>query len=147
MSNSSTGTKRTSNRPLSIRFTDAEKAGLSEKAGGVPLGTFIRSVVLGEDVKGRDRRRQYAVRDGDKLGRLLGLLGQSRLANNLNQIAKAANMGSLPVTVELEADLRAACGEIAEMRQLLLAALGIRASGEPKPTLSHVFSEHAGDSA
>ncbi len=58
------------------------------------------------------------------LAQLLGALGKSRLASNLNQIAKAANIGALPVTEELEAELHTACAEIGEMRDTLMTALG-----------------------
>ncbi|MEL6227606.1 MAG: hypothetical protein AAFR01_11410, partial [Pseudomonadota bacterium] len=61
------------------------------------------------------------------LARLLGVLGQTRLASNLNQIAKAANIGALPVTPELEAELNDACSAVKEMRRDLIEALGIEA--------------------
>ncbi|MGE3992572.1 plasmid mobilization relaxosome protein MobC [Pseudorhodoplanes sp.] len=85
------------------------------------------------------------MKDGEPLGRLLALLGQSRIANNLNQLAKAANQGALPVTVEVEADLRAACAEVFEMRLLLLRALGIKILDEVKDrtSLPEVFSDAA----
>lgn len=67
--------------------------------------------------------------DAEALGRVLGALGQSRLSSNLNQLAKAVNTGSLPVTPETEADLVAACRDVAAMRSLLMRALGI-APGE-----------------
>ena len=35
------------------------------------------------------------------LAKLLGVLGKSRIANNINQLAKAANSGSLPVNEEV----------------------------------------------
>lgn len=108
-----------STRPLSVRFTEAEKAILRQRAGGGPLSAFIRAAALGSVPAGRTAPG----RDRDALARLLGALGQSRVANNLNQLAKAANLGSLPVTPETEGDLRRAC---AEMRQLLLEALGLR---------------------
>jgi hypothetical protein len=80
------------------------------------------------------------------LGQLLALLGQSRLANNLNQLAKAANQGSLPVTAEIEAELQQACAHILEMRLLLLKALGIRVFEQLKTPLPVVdfFNEAAG---
>lgn len=111
-----------STRPLSVRFTEAEKAILRQKAGGAPLGAFIRAAALGAGNAGRSAPG----RDRDALARLLGALGRSRLANNLNQLAKLANLGALPMTPETEGDLRRACAEIAEMRRLLLEALGIR---------------------
>lgn len=112
-------------RPLSVRFSDAEKARLAELAGGKPVSLYIRERAL-EGQTDRRRARPGPVKDGDSLGKLLGLLGQSRIASNLNQLAKAANQGSLPVTEETEADLRAACAGVFDMRLLLLQALGMR---------------------
>lgn len=132
-------------KPLSVRFTDAEKARLADLAGGVPLGQFIRERALGEATEARAKVRQ-PLKDAEPLGRLLGLLGQSRLSSNLNQLAKAANQGSLPVTKEVEDDLRAACAVVFEMRALLLKALGLKILGEAaaRTPLPEVFFEAAG---
>lgn len=111
--------------PFSLRFSEPEKALLREKAAGMPLGRYIRAAALGDAVEARKARRA-PVRDGEALGRLLGLLGQSRLSNNLNQLARAANEGSLPLTDDVEADLRRACADVAQMRALLMLALGLR---------------------
>lgn len=132
-------------KPLSVRFTDAEKARLADLAGGVPLGQFIRERALGEATEARAKVRQ-PLKDAEPLGRLLGLLGQSRLSSNLNQLAKAANQGSLPVTKEVEDDLRAACAQVFEIRTLLLKALGLKILGEAtaRTPLPEVFFEAAG---
>ena len=131
--------------PLSVRFTDAEKARLRTLAGNRPLGLFIRERALGSDAEPRARVRQ-PVKDAEPLGRLLGLLGQSRLANNLNQLAKAANQGSLPLTAEVETELRQACSEVHEMRLLLLRTLGLKILDEVKERtpLPEVFFAAAG---
>lgn len=128
--------------PLSIRFTASEKARLRTLAGSAPLGRYIREQALGGDARPRAARRN-PVRDAEPLGRLLALLGQSRLASNLNRLAKAANQGSLPVTEEVEADLRRACSDIFEMRALLLQALGLQIIAEVKaarPDFAHAAS-------
>ncbi len=132
-------------KPLSVRFTDAEKARLTDLAGGVPLGQFIRERALGEATEARAKVRQ-PLKDAEPLGRLLGLLGQSRLSSNLNQLAKAANQGSLPVTKEVEDDLQAACAQVCEMRLLLLKALGLKIIDEvaTRTPLPEVFFEAAG---
>lgn len=109
--------------PVSIRFSDSEKTRLREKAGAMPLGTYVKQVVLGDEVK-PNRRRAAPVADLKALGQILGLMSQSRMANNLNQLAKAANLGALPVEKEVETDLRDACANITLMRRLLLRALG-----------------------
>ncbi len=90
----------------------------------MPLGAYIRSQVF-EDGKARKRRRyKRPVKDHQALGQLLGALGEARLANNLNQLAKAVHTGSLPVTPDTEKALRDACAEIHQMRSLLMRALG-----------------------
>ena len=55
---------------------------------------------------------------------LLGELGKSRLANNLNQLARAANSGSLPVTPDTDKALRDACADIHQLRRTLMQAWG-----------------------
>jgi hypothetical protein len=50
----------------------------------------------------------------------------------LNQIAKAAHMGALPVTPELEEDLQEACQAVRSMRSDLMRALGFP-DGEEEP--------------
>ncbi|WP_457488887.1 plasmid mobilization protein [Tardiphaga sp. P5_C10] len=102
-------------RPLSVRFSDAEKAHMRLLAAGKPLGQFIRDRALDGQSEPR-RANKPIVKEADALGRLLGLLGQSRLASNLNQIAKAANLGAMPVTTELETDLSQACADYRQLR-------------------------------
>ncbi len=135
-------------KPFSIRLTDSEKELLRGKAGNTPLGIYIREAIL--DASPRPQKQQAPVKDGEPLGRILGLLGQSRIASNLNQIAKAANQGSLPVTKELEDDLRKACAEVFEIRLLLLGALGIKIIEEVKRTplpVVEFFNDAARDAA
>lgn len=142
-----TAAPKTSERstPLSVRFTEAEKARLRALAGNRPVGLYIRERALDSDAEPRARVRQ-PVKDAEPLGRLLGLLGQSRLASNLNQLAKAANQGSLPLTLEVEAELRQACAEVHEMRLLLLRALGLKILDEAaeRTPLPEVFFAAAG---
>lgn len=133
--------------PLSVRFTNVEKARLKELAGSMPIGQYIRAQALQGDTAPRAARRS-PVKDAEPLGQLLGLLGQSRLASNLNQLAKAAHQGSLPVTQEVEDDLRTACAEVFEMRVLLLQALGLQIIEDSKaPGIVAEFAHVAGGPA
>jgi hypothetical protein len=59
------------------------------------------------------------------LAEVLGKLGQSRRANNLNQLARLANTGVLDVDPETEAALVQASNEIRAIRQMLIAALNL----------------------
>ncbi len=117
--------------PFSLRLTYEERARLGELAGDKPLGAYIREKLLGDEVSPRTRHGNRPVKDKEALGRVLGALGGSRLSANLNQLAKAVNTGSLPVTPETEAVLIEACREIADMRADLLRALGKSPGGGP----------------
>lgn len=115
--------------PFSIRLSEPEKSDLSARAGERPLSVYIRECLFAGDTPRRARQSGIAIKDKDALAKALALLGRSRLANNLNQIAYAVNIGALPMTPETEDDLRASIAEVREMRQLLLAALGMKSGG------------------
>jgi len=110
--------------PFSLRLTAEERARLEADAAGAPLGGYIRKRLFGEAASPRKRRGNSPVKDAAALGRVIGALGQSRLSANLNQLAKAVNTGSLPVTPETEAEIKEACRDIAAIRDELLKALG-----------------------
>ncbi len=74
------------------------------------------------------RRSGLPIRDRRSLARMLALLGRSRLANNLNQLAYLGNIGSLPFTPETEAELCDALAAVRDLRRLLIIALGLEES-------------------
>lgn len=117
--------------PFSLRLTFEERARLERDAAGMSLGAYIRGRLFGEAVAPRKTRGKVPVKDHAALGRVLGALGGSRLSQNLNQLARAVNTGSLPVTPETERDLREACATVAQLRAELMRALGASAGGEP----------------
>lgn len=119
-----TGGKAAKPKPFSLRLTFEERARLNAMAGDRPLGRFIRDRILGDEVEKRTFRYRRPAIDKQALAHALSLLGQSRLSSNLNQIAKAVHLGTLPVGPDLEAELAAACADIREMRDALIAALG-----------------------
>ena len=125
--------KSKSLKPFSLRFTEEERARLERAAGQQSLASYIRARLLGDDVSPRKARHSRKPRrpriDHIALGKVLGALGQSRLASNMNQIAKAAHMGALPVTPDLMQELHEACAAIRAMRRDLIAALGIKPEG------------------
>ena len=118
--------RRGSQAPFSLRLTREERAILETAAAGKPVSAYIREKLFGPGASHRKARGKAPVKDHRALGQVLGALGASRLAGNLNQLAKAAHIGALPVTPEVEADLRAACNAVGEMRGALMAALGLR---------------------
>ncbi len=116
--------KRRYTPPFSMRFTAEERKQLNEMAGNQPLGPYIRDRLLGEQAEKRRKVKKPTV-DSAMLALVLSELGQSRLASNINQLAKAANMGALDITQEIEKEIEQACQEIQTMKMLLIVALGI----------------------
>lgn len=110
--------------PFSLRLTFEERTALEAAAGDMPLGAYIKAVLFGQDLQKVRQRSKKPVKDHESLARLLAALGKSRLSNNLNQLARAVNTGTLPVHPETEADLRSACNDVAVLRAMLLEALG-----------------------
>jgi hypothetical protein len=122
--NALTGKHGSTPAPFSLRLTAQERASLLQEAGHTPLGAYIRLKLLGEAARPRRAVRQ-PIHDEKALAQLLGELGRARLANNLNQLAKAANSGSLAVTPETEKALHDACQDVEWMRERLIVALGL----------------------
>lgn len=114
---------RTSTVPISLRLTFAEKAQLDRDASGMSISSYIRWRLFDPQNPPPKSRGKFPVKDHQALTRLLGQLGQSRLANNLNQLARSANTGSLILGEETERLIVEAAAEIADMRRLLLEAL------------------------
>jgi len=105
-------------RVVAVRCTDAELAAIAAGAAraGLTVGAFMRRQATGQ-VQPRAARRPPV--EIAALARALAVLGQSRLASNLNQLAHAANSGEIPAAVELTA----AAAAVLEMRDALMAAL------------------------
>ena len=114
--------------PFSFRLNAEERAELNRRAGTLPLGAYIKSELFSGRAKPK-RHSVGSVIDSKSLGQALALLGQSRISSNLNQIAKAANMGTLPLTPDVEADIKEACAHVFEIRNALVHALGLKSGG------------------
>ena len=121
--------KRKRPAPFSLRLTERERDILRERAGDISVSAYIRYKLFGDEVSSRKTRRKPSA-DHAILSQLLGALGRSRLSSNLNQIAKAANQGTLPVTPDLVAELREACADVRLMRHSLIKGLGIKPEDE-----------------
>lgn len=120
--------------PFSLRLTPEERQALEDRSGREPLGAYIRRRLFEDGMGGtkQDRaNRRIGVKDERALARVLALLGGSRLASNLNQLARAANSGALPVTPELEAALCDACAQVRTLRLEVMRALGLAAESGP----------------
>lgn len=124
--------------PFSMRFTPEERRALELAANGRPLAAYIRFLIFKEDLPERPTRRtreSKADPDRQEMAKLLGTLGKSRISQNINQLAKAANSGSLPVNHEITKSLNEACEAVNWMRDVLIKALGLKPQSQPEETL------------
>lgn len=117
-------------RPFSIRLTDGEKATLQEQAGRVPLGAYVRKMLLGDTAETRSVVAAGPAIDTALLARMLAALGQSDLGESLKTLARHADAGALECDEVTVTRLRQACDALLAMRLLLLHALGKRIIAE-----------------
>ncbi len=110
--------------PLTLRLTPEERERLEELAAGMTLSTYVRACVFGEEAKRRKRRPKNSVEDKKAVAEALALLGQSRIANNLNQLAYHANIGALEIGSNEREQINEAYAHILAIRALLMTALG-----------------------
>lgn len=117
--------------PFSLRLSAEERARLETAAAGMPLGSYIKAKLFDGDLSPRRTRGQAPVKDHAALAQVLGMLGNMRLASNLNQLAKSANIGTLPVTPEVKEELALACASVIAIRAELMRARGYEAENRP----------------
>lgn len=112
-------TDRTPNKPISIRLTPQERAELVRRAGGRSVSAYVRDQLFARGVaSGKPNQNELA--------QMLGKLGASGLAMSVNELARLAKLGALPVSDETETQLRAACADVAIIKSTLMRALGIK---------------------
>ncbi|MBB4212783.1 hypothetical protein EV659_11711 [Rhodothalassium salexigens DSM 2132] len=112
--------------PFSLRLSFEEKQKLIEDAGRQSISAYIKERLFDPDTPVKQARGLNPVKDQKALAQLLGMLGSSRIAKNLNELADAARVGALPINEDTEKAIKRACDDVRIMRRFLLAALGIR---------------------
>jgi hypothetical protein len=118
--------ERTSFTSISIRVTPQERDQLDQLAGNCTVSAYVRERVLGKEAAPRKTQHRNPIKDQELISRVLSMLGASRIASNLNQLAKAVNLGILTLPPELESLLREACLAVLQMRDMLMQSLGKR---------------------
>ena len=111
-------------KPFTLRLTAEERQTLEREAAGLPLGEYIRAQALSDNRVKRRTRGKHPVKDHKLLAQLLGEIGRMRVASNLNQLAKAANSGSLVLTPETHTAILEACTDIHLIKDTLMRSLG-----------------------
>lgn len=110
--------------PVTLRLTQAERERLENMAAGMTLSAYIRACLFAKEERRRQRRPGSVVADKKAVAEALALLGQSRIANNLNQLAYQANIGALVIEGRERAKIEEAYAHVLSLRALLVAALG-----------------------
>lgn len=133
--------------PFSLRLTCEERTWLEQQSAGLPMGAFIKSHLFGAGYKPRRTRGKAPIKDHKQLAELLACLGASRIANNLNQLAKSANSGTLYFDFDTKRDINRACDDVRNMRLMLMRSLGMKIQeGHKRPeTTSQSFSRATSD--
>lgn len=126
----SAGKPSAGSRRISLRLTTEEHEQLQAWSDGSSISSYVRGCIFNRTKESRRRTRHSPVKDHEPLAEILGRLGQTRISNNLNQIARHANMGTLPLDPDVEQDIKIACAEIAWIKVRLIEALGLK-DGDP----------------
>ena len=111
--------------PTSIRFTFEEKARLDADAAGMSHSNYIKWRLFDPASPPPRTRGKQPIKDHAALAAAMALLGQSRIANNLNQLARLANSGSLSLTPDTEAAIIGAATDVADIRRAFFQALNL----------------------
>lgn len=122
-----TQNSKTETTSFIMRMSADERARLRELAKQLNLSqaAFIRAKIF-DGLPAQAQKSNLGL-DYEALSKLLLLLGESRLASNLNQLAKHANMGTLKLkTSEIEAQLNEAYFTVQWMRRTLIKTLGLQ---------------------
>ncbi|WP_282078888.1 plasmid mobilization protein [Epibacterium ulvae] len=116
--------KRRELSPLTLRLTVEERARLEELAAGMTLSAYVRACVFAEKERLRATRPADAMAEKKALAEVMGLLGHSRIASNLNQLAHHANLGLMIEDDRAKDQIAEANQHLLAIRTALMAALG-----------------------
>jgi len=112
---------------FSVRTTPETHARLRKaaEAAGMGLSPYMIWRSLDPTAPRPVSKRRVVIEDQHALAHVLALLGASRIASNLNQLARAANSGSLTDDPDTIGKLNEAVEHVASMRHDLIVALGL----------------------
>ena len=117
-------TKKAQPSPLTLRLTVEERERLEELAAGMTLSAYVRACVFAEETRRRKKRPKDVMADKRAAAEALALLGHSRIASNLNQLAYRANINALWWGATEKAHIEEANAHLKAIRSLLMTALG-----------------------
>lgn len=109
---------------LTIRLTPQERELLEEKAGTKALSAYVREIVLERATAQRSATVRVPPKNQSALAQILALLGRSGLHPSLHELARNARMGTVDLSDEALEQISKACTDIADIKALLMRALG-----------------------
>ena len=95
------------------------------KAGQTPLSSFVRDLALDKVSKQRALPKRAPVKDHVALAQILAMLGRANLFSNLTGLDRAAKLGIVDLDDDAKSALAQSCQDIANIKALLMSALGI----------------------
>ena len=107
---------------ITIRISREELEQIKVDAQGMSRSAYVRRCIFGS----RASKRILPEADRVLLAQVLAKLGETRIANNLNQIAYHANCGALVIDDLTIEEINEACFHVACMRTQLVKALGLK---------------------
>jgi len=110
---------------ITLRLSEEENAKLRDLAAGMSVSAYIRKCIFAGDATRRKRRSHMPVKDQEAMARALALLGASRIANNLNQLAHQANIGLLIMDENTCTQIDETYAHVRLIRDELVSALGL----------------------
>jgi len=114
--------------PLSIRLSANERAWLEERAGGMPMSTYVKSRLFAANDNAPPLTRGRATIENHKeLARIHGKFSRFDVFLSIKGLLKAIEKGRIRLKPQTEDALVAACEDIEDIRRCIMKALGTRA--------------------
>ena len=117
--------RRKGNYRLSVRLSDAELTELRAAAGSKTLSDHLRDRLFDKGRRTQRKPRRALRADTAALGQILGAIGRSRVAANVEQLARDARSGALLLDDVTARQIAEAHAEIRDIRERLIAAMGL----------------------
>lgn len=114
--------------PLSIRLSANERTWLEEQAGGIPIGTYVKSRLFAANDNTPPRTRGCApIKNYEELAKIHGKFARFDVFLTIKGLLKVAASNNIRLKPQTEDALIAACHDISDIRHHIMKALGTKA--------------------